>query len=75
MAEVTRACFTLPNHKYDVARGAAHFGGATTRFKLKAYMDPSSGEVNCYDQAYAVIVFSGALGIFVDGLFLQPLAL
>lgn len=72
VAEVTRACFTLPNHKYDVARGAAHFGGATTRFKLKAYMDPSSGEVNCYDQAYAVIVFSGALGIFVDGLFLQP---
>ncbi|HEY6529202.1 MAG TPA: hypothetical protein VIZ65_10950 [Cellvibrionaceae bacterium] len=72
VAEVTRACFSLVNHKYDVVRGGAHYGGATTRFKLKAYMDGTSGEVNCYDQAYAVIVFSGALGVKTDGLFLRP---
>ena len=72
VAAVTAACFSLPNHKYEVDEGAAGFGGASTRFELKRYMNSSLGEVNCYDQTYAVIVFAGALGISVDGLFLQP---
>jgi hypothetical protein len=72
VARVTKACFDLPNHKYEVNQGSASFGGATTTFGLKSYMNGSPAFVNCYDQAYAVIVFSGALGIDVDGLFLQP---
>jgi hypothetical protein len=72
VAGVTTACFSLPNHKYEVKRGAANFGGATTKFKLKEYIDGSDGAVNCYDQTYAVIVFSGAVGISVDGLFMEP---
>ncbi len=72
VASVTNACFGLPNHKYEVERGEAFFGGSSTLFKLKKYMDGSNKAVNCYDQTYAVIVFSGALGISVDGLFMEP---
>lgn len=72
VASVTSACFSLPNHKYEVERGKAGFGGATKIFQLKKYMSSNLGAVNCYDQTYAVIVFSGALGVGVDGLFLQP---
>jgi len=69
---VTAACFSLPNHKYEVQRGGANFGGGSRTFSLKKYMDGSEGAVNCYDQTYSVIVFSGALGINVDGLFMEP---
>ncbi len=71
-AEVTKCCFGFPYHKYEIDRGAAKFGGATRKFSLTRYMDEVDGRVNCYDQTYAVIVFSGALGVSVDGLFLDP---
>lgn len=70
--KVTQCCFGLPNHKYEVTRGAPSYGGASRTFHLKTYIDHSPGFVNCYDQAYAVIVLSAALGIRVDGLFLKP---
>jgi hypothetical protein len=71
---VTKCCFTLPTHHYDIDSGAAKFGGASGTFHLERYMKISAPKrkLNCYDQAYAVIVFSGALGIVVDGLFMKP---
>lgn len=72
VAEVAKACFNLDTHKYDVERGASFYGGATGVFKLTDYISPLDGKVNCYDQTYAVISFSGALGLVVEGLFLEP---
>jgi hypothetical protein len=70
--KVTQCCFGLPNHKYEVEEGRAKYGGASGIFKLKDYIDFSLGFVNCYDQTYAVIVLSAALGISVEGLYMNP---
>jgi hypothetical protein len=72
LSKVTQCCFELPNHQYEIKFGAAKFGGASGKFQLTKYMDPKHGVVNCYDQTYAVITFAGALGLAVNGLFLQP---
>lgn len=82
LSKVTKCCFTLPYHKYEIDKGGRRFGGAKAfgLFQLKRYMiKPPKGEedddeyrVNCYDQAYAVIVYNGALGVTVGGLFLDP---
>lgn len=78
LGKVTKACFELKANHYDIKNGAANFGGATNRFHLTDYMKPAlrkpAGEdyVNCYDQAYAVVVFAGVLGIHMDALFLEP---
>ncbi|PUA27870.1 MAG: hypothetical protein B0W54_15215 [Cellvibrio sp. 79] len=70
--KVTQCCFGLPNHKYEVMRGRPSYGGMSGIFLLKNYINDSDGYVNCYDQAYAVITLSAALGIKVDGLYLAP---
>ena len=70
--KVTQCCFGLPNHKYEVEEGEALYGGASGVFELAEYIDHSLGFVNCYDQTYAVIVFSAALGIAVNGLYMDP---
>lgn len=79
LAKVTKACFGLKANRYEIEFGGSKFGGALKTFQLKNYMKPAPRQdkledefVNCYDQAYAVIVFSGALGIHMDGLFLEP---
>lgn len=78
LTRVTKGCFELKENKYEILSGAAMFGGASPTFKLTKYMKPaprqSAGNdfVNCYDQTYAVIVFSGAIGLTMKGLFLQP---
>jgi len=72
LRKVTKCCFELPYHQYEIKRGRAKFGGASGEFLLTDYMKSTDEEVNCYDQTYAVITFSGALGQAVDGLFLQP---
>lgn len=69
---VTRTCFGIRYHKYEISRGAPSYGGASGTFMLNKYMSPTQGNVNCYDQSYAVTVFSGALGVDTPGLFLQP---
>jgi len=72
--KVTRRCFNIKNHRYDIVKGAPYFGGLTeeTKFKLNDYISSEDSFVNCHDQAYAVVVFSGALGLEVDGLYMQP---
>lgn len=70
--KVTQCCFGLPNHRYEVEEGRPGFGGASGKFKLKKYINRAPAAVNCYDQTYAVIVMSAAIGVAVDGLFMQP---
>ena len=70
--KVTQCCFTIKYHKYEIKHGSSRFGGFTGKFKLSDYMYPKDEDVNCYDQTYAVIVFSGALGLTVEGLFMDP---
>ncbi len=78
LARVTKGCFELKENKYEILSGEAKFGGTSPTFRLTNYMKPaprqSAGNdfVNCYDQTYAVIVFSGAIGLTMKGLFLQP---
>ena len=79
MSRVTQGCFGLKANHYEIMEGASKFGGATRTFKLAKYMKPALRQdepkddfVNCYDQAYAMIVFAGALGLNVGGLFLEP---
>jgi len=70
--KTTQCCFDIKYHKYEIEHGASRFGGFTGAFKLSDYMYPKFEDVNCYDQTYAVIVFSGALGLAVDGLYMDP---
>jgi len=72
IAKVTECCFKLPFHEYEIKHGSSAFGGHKGYFTLGDYMVPDNGTVNCYDQTYAVIVFGGALGVTVKGLFLEP---
>lgn len=73
LGKVTKCCFGLSWHRYEIEQGAASFGGYQGFFSLEKYMDRGQKEkVNCYDQTYAIIVFSGALGIAVGGLYLDP---
>jgi hypothetical protein len=80
VAEVTKCCFGLSKHEYDINGGEAHFipneNGSVVwgKFGLTEYIRKSKRKslLNCYDQAYAVVVLSGALGLRVHGLFLDP---
>jgi len=70
--KVTRRCFNIKEHQYDIVDGDSHFEGLLDKFKLEKYISTIKSEVNCHDQAYAVVVFSGALGLEVEGLFMKP---
>ena len=79
LGKVTQGCFALKTNLYEIKNGKRNFGGATTKFNLAKYMKPAPRQdkaeddfVNCYDQAYAVVVFGGALGVTVGALFLEP---
>lgn len=74
--KLTSMCFNnkprVKNHTYEIKRGASAYGGMSKIFKLGKYMKPKKGTVNCYDQAYAVIVFGGCIGLAVDGVYMNP---
>ncbi len=70
--KVTQCCFSIKNHRYDIISGDISFGGLSGGFLLNKYISSKKFTVNCHDQAYAVVVFSGALGLEVDGLFMKP---
>lgn len=72
VVQVTNLCFNVKYHQYDIDEGTTFFGGLSRKFKLSKYIKPSNSLVNCHDQAYAVVVFSGALGLKTEGLFMQP---
>ena len=64
LGKVTWGCFALKTNRYEIEDGASNFGGAAGFFELANYMKPTPRKsvandyVNCYDQAYSVIVFS-----------------
>ncbi|VAW72847.1 hypothetical protein MNBD_GAMMA10-2461 [hydrothermal vent metagenome] len=70
--KVTRRCFNIKEHRYEIDEGAPRFKGLSGKFNLKKYISTTYSEVNCHDQAYAVVVFSGALGLEVEGLYMEP---
>lgn len=72
ISKVTQACFTKKGRSYERTQGGDRFGGASGTFKLEKYLSPIKEDVNCYDQTYAVVIFSGALGVEIDELFMQP---
>ncbi len=73
LEDLTRMCFEIPNHRYEIERGAAKFvAGRFTKYKITKYMDGSTSDLNCYDQACAVMIFSGALGLKTDVIYIQP---
>ena len=79
LGKVTQGCFALKTNHYEILRGEAKFGGADCKFELAKYMKSAPRRdkvendfVNCYDQAYAVMVFCGALGVSMRAIYLQP---
>jgi hypothetical protein len=71
---VTRYCHGEHRLRYDTDHGAAHYGtypGGGV-FRLGDYMRRTRSVCNCYDQASAVQVLVGALGIRVAWLYLDP---
>jgi hypothetical protein len=77
--KVTTYCHTEHGMKYDTVRGGSNFkayniGG--NKFELFLYITKrgidGKNTVNCYDQAAAVQAFSGALGIQMQWIFLNP---
>jgi hypothetical protein len=74
VANVTRYCHSVHGMRYDTVRGASSFGvgGLGGTFILTNYLSKASTTVNCYDQAAAVQTLSGAVGVAVGWIFLQP---
>lgn len=73
-AKVTRYCHGSHGLRYDTDDGAPQYGtsprGGT--FQLTGYMERRRDICNCYDQASAIQVLVGALGIRVAWLYLDP---
>jgi len=72
VSKATKASFDKYNRTYDRDGGYPKFGGSSGNFLLKDYLSSVKKTVNCYDQANAVVVFSGALGIEVKELYMSP---
>lgn len=70
--QVARYCHTRHGLHYDTEKGAANYGEPEDHFELKNYMIRKYPRCNCYDQASAVQVLSGALGVQLDWRFLKP---
>jgi hypothetical protein len=73
-AQVARYCHGLHKLQYDTVQGAPKYGtwpGGGV-FELTEYMQRSDELCNCYDQASAVQVLVGALGVDVVWLYLKP---
>ena len=73
-AVVTRYCHELHWLRYDTFHGGDQYGRSPNggKFQLGDYMLRVKRLCNCYDQASAVQVLLGALGIHVKWLFLVP---
>ncbi|MQT15124.1 hypothetical protein [Segnochrobactrum spirostomi] len=71
-AAVTDACFRNFGRAYDTDSGAPYFLVGTNGFKLADYLDPAKTICNCFDQAAAVQVMLGALGLAVTRKKLEP---
>jgi len=73
-ASITEYCHGSHGLRYDTEGGTAKYGthpGVGT-FELEGYLVRSSAACNCYDQASAIQVLAGALGINVSWCFIDP---
>ncbi len=74
VTRITRYCHSGHGLHYEAIGGRPSYGvgqrGGT--FQLDLYMACAFGVANCYDQAGAVQSLSGALGVKVDWIFLNP---
>jgi len=68
-AKITRYLHGSHGLTYDTVRGASrYFKGSS--FNLKNYLIPLQPTVNCHDQAAAIQVLMGSLGLTTDYIFL-----
>ncbi|MBL9100797.1 MAG: hypothetical protein JNL82_07560 [Myxococcales bacterium] len=74
VAKITRYCHSDHGMRYDSQRGASHYGVSSRGgvFRLADYLNQKSQRINCYDQAGAVQVLAGAVGVAVTWVFLNP---
>lgn len=75
VAKITRHCHSGKGLKYDSAGGGGssyNVGPYGGDFMLKLYMSRMHKYANCYDQAAAVQIFAGCLGISTKWILLQP---
>ena len=73
---VTKYCHSDHGLKYDTVRGSTNYCRGSSfdslRFLLLDYMACKDEIVNCYDQASAIQVLCGALGVKITWLYLDP---
>lgn len=71
---ITKYCHGSHGLSYDTVSGAPAYGvnGRGGAFELGDYIKAARKIVNCYDQAAAIQSLSGAVGVKLDWLFLQP---
>jgi hypothetical protein len=73
---VTKYCHSSHGLKYDTVRGSTNYCRGSSfdslRFQLLEYMACKDEIVNCYDQASAVQVLCGAVGVNITWLYLDP---
>jgi hypothetical protein len=75
-ARVVRYCFFEHGLTYECYFGgssyiASHSGGAWT-FELENYVKRTSHIANCHDQAGAIQVLAGSVGVYLNWLFMEP---
>lgn len=73
-ARVVRYCFFDHGLFYDCTSGAPSYGcgGGGGTFKLENYLKQASTFANCYDQAAAVQVLAGSVGVHLTWIYLEP---
>lgn len=73
-ARVTHYAHWLHGLAYDTVHGASSYsvGGQGGVFDLARYLSLAASRGNCYDQAAAVQVFSGALGVAIGWNYIEP---
>jgi len=72
-AKITRYCHGSHGLKYDTVAGKPRYwNSGTLEFALSNYLIRATTRCNCYDQASAVQVFSGAIGIALEWIYMKP---
>lgn len=73
-ARVVKYCFNDHGLFYDCTSGAPAYGcgGYGGTFKLESYIKQTAIFANCYDQAGAIQVLAGCVGVHLTWIYLDP---
>jgi hypothetical protein len=73
-ARAVKYCFYDHNLFYDCTSGAPSFGvgGPGGTFELEKYLKQGATFANCYDQAGAIQVLAGCVGVHLTWIYLAP---